>query len=156
MVARVTSSPVTTSRPRIASDFSLGSPSARTRQRSARVQVRCRGPTEPLRWFRLRSEATRGDRTGLSRSRSRRYGTRCICTVCLALTHDYEDLADGDLVRFVGDEALDELQPGAIGRVVGLGADGYVFIRWPDLGVQGWAVEDARSAIEIIGPDARG
>jgi hypothetical protein len=73
-----------------------------------------------------------------------------------ALTHDHANLADGDLVRFVGDEALDELQPGAIGRVVGSGADGYVFIRWPDPGVQGRVVEDARSAIEIIGPDSRG
>lgn len=81
---------------------------------------------------------------------------RAASVPCPALTPDHEDLADGDLVRFVGDEALDELEPGAIGRVVGLGADGYVFIRWPDLGVQSWAVEDVRSAIEIIGPDARG
>lgn len=66
----------------------------------------------------------------------------------------HEDFAEDDTVRFVGSEALGEVEPGAIGRVVGLGADGYVFIRWPDLGVQGWDVEKARVTIAVVGPEA--
>ena len=63
------------------------------------------------------------------------------------ITHPFEA---GDLIRFLGANDRDDLESGALGRLLGFGADGYVFVRWPDLGVEGWSIEDARRAFEVV------
>lgn len=43
-----------------------------------------------------------------------------------------------------------DVPPGSIGTVLLLGPDGDVHIRWPDVGVQAWTVEEAETWLVVV------